>query len=118
MKILLVEDNEDIREGLTSLLESEGYVVVGSATAEEGLACLQREPCQLIITDYMLPGRSGGWLLEQARRERRLEALQAIIITAHPQVSAPAGVRLLHKPLDVDGFLRTVAQALAQARCA
>ncbi|HEX8825896.1 MAG TPA: response regulator [Archangium sp.] len=116
MKILLVEDNEDIREGLTDLLESEGYSVAGSGTAEDGLALLRRESFQLVITDYMLPGENGGWLLEQAAREQRLHGMGAMMITAHPRVRPPDGVRLMHKPLDIDDFLRVVGESLTCLR--
>jgi DNA-binding response OmpR family regulator len=116
VKILLVEDNEDIREGLTDLLESEGYSVVGSGTAEEGLARLRSESFHLVITDYMLPGQNGDWLLEQAEREHRLHGTGALMITAHPRIRPPAGVRLMHKPLDIDDFLRVVCESLPQLR--
>ncbi|HEX8538625.1 MAG TPA: response regulator [Cystobacter sp.] len=108
MKILLVEDNEDIREGLTDLLESEGYSVVGTASAEDGLSRLRTEVFHLVITDYMLPGENGGWMLEQAEREQRLRDTPAVMITAHPRVKPPPGVILMHKPLDIDDFLRLV----------
>lgn len=116
MKILLVEDNEDIREGLTDLLESEGYSVAGSGSAEEGLARLRSESFHLVITDYMLPGETGGWLLEQAEREQRLRGVGAVMITAHPKVRPPAGVRLMHKPLDIDDFLRVVGESIPKLR--
>jgi CheY-like chemotaxis protein len=116
VKILLVEDNEDIREGLTDLLESEGYSVAGSGSAEEGLARLRAESFQLVITDYMLPGETGGWLLEQAEREQRLRGMGAVMITAHPKVRPPAGVRLMHKPLDIDDFLRVVCESIPTLR--
>jgi CheY-like chemotaxis protein len=116
VKILLVEDNEDIREGLTDLLESEGYSVSSSGSAEEGLARLRAEFFHLVITDYMLPGQNGGWMLEQAKREHRLHDTGAVMITAHPRVQPPAGVRLVHKPLDIDDFLRVVCESLPQLR--
>jgi CheY-like chemotaxis protein len=116
VKILLVEDNEDIREGLTDLLESEGYSVAGSGSAEEGLARLRSESFQLVITDYMLPGETGGWLLEQAEREQRLRGMGAVMITAHPKVRPPAGVRLMHKPLDINDFLRVVCESIPTLR--
>ncbi len=116
MKILLVEDNEDIREGLTDLLESEGYSVIGSATAEEGLALLRTQSFQLVITDYMLPGETGRWMLEQAEREQRLTSTPAVMITAHPRVKPPTGVRLVHKPLDIDDFLRVVGHSISPLR--
>jgi CheY-like chemotaxis protein len=112
VKILLVEDNEDIREGLTDLLESEGYSVAGSGTAEDGLDRLRSESFQLVITDYMLPGQNGGWMLEQAAREERLRGMGAVMITAHPRVRPPEGVRLVHKPLDIDDFLRVVVESI------
>jgi CheY-like chemotaxis protein len=112
VKILLVEDNEDIREGLTDLLESEGYSVAGSGSAEEGLNRLRSESFHLVITDYMLPGQNGGWMLEQAAREERLRGMGAVMITAHPRVRPPEGVRLMHKPLDIDDFLRVVGESL------
>jgi CheY-like chemotaxis protein len=116
VKILLVEDNEDIREGLTDLLESEGYSVAGSGSAEEGLARLRAESFHLVITDYMLPGETGRWLLEQAQREHRLHGMGAVMITAHPKVKPPAGVRLMHKPLDIDDFLRVVNESIPALR--
>lgn len=115
MKILLVEDNEDIREGLTDLLESEGYSVIGTATAEEGLELLRAQSFHLVITDYMLPGENGGWMLEQAEREVLLRATPAVMITAHPRVKPPKGVRLVHKPLDIDDFLRLVEASVQPA---
>jgi CheY-like chemotaxis protein len=118
VKILLVEDNEDIREGLTDLLESVGYSVSGAGSAEDGLTRLRQESFQMLITDYMLPGERGGWLLEQASREQRLRGVEAVMLTAHPRVRPPQGVRLLHKPLDIDVFLRVVDESLGLPRAA
>ena len=111
-RILLIEDNEDIREGLSTLLESESYDVVAAGSAEEGLAHLRRQSFDLVITDYMLPGQSGGWMVEQARKESCLHDTRLVMITAHPRVVPPSGVRILHKPLDIDDFLRVVCEEL------
>lgn len=116
VNILLVEDNEDIREGLTDLLESEGYSVSGTGSAEEGLALLRAQSFHLVITDYMLPGETGRWLLEQAEREHRLRGMGAMMITAHPRVKPPVGVRLMQKPLDLDDFLRAVCESITPPR--
>lgn len=111
-KVLLIEDNEDIREGLSTLLESESYDVVAAGSAEEGLEHLRRQTFDLVITDYMLPGESGGWMVEQARKESCLNGARLVMITAHPRVVPPDGVRILHKPLDIDDFLRVVVEEL------
>jgi CheY-like chemotaxis protein len=114
--LLLVEDNEDIREGLSILLESEGYEVTAVSTAEEGLARLEAQRFHLVITDYMLPGENGGWMVEQAARRDRLAGARVMMITAHPRVVPPPGVRILHKPLDIHVFLAAVEEELVAGR--
>jgi CheY-like chemotaxis protein len=112
-RVLLVEDNPDIREGLSTLLEDEGYELEAVDSAEEGLARLQRRSFQLVITDYMLTGETGGWMVEMATKEGCLRETRVVMITAHPHVVPPPGVRLLHKPLDIDVFLQVVQEELA-----
>ncbi|WP_224367690.1 response regulator [Hyalangium versicolor] len=111
--ILLVEDNEDIREGLSTLLEAEQYDVSAFSSAEEALIRLEKQRFDLIITDYMLPGESGGWMVEQAAARGCLSGARVLMITAHPRVVPPPGVRILHKPLDIHVFLRVVGEELA-----
>jgi CheY-like chemotaxis protein len=112
--ILLVEDNEDIREGLLTLLEAERYDLSAFGSAEEGLARLKTQRFDLVITDYMLSGESGGWMVEQAMKAGCLDPTRVLMITAHPRVTPPPGVRILHKPLDIDVFLRAVEEMLAE----
>ena len=116
LDILLVEDNDDIREGLVALLDGEGYAVTECPTAEEGLARLKERSFHLVVTDYMLPGRSGGWMLEEAIGAGLVVGTGILMITAHPKVTAPPGARMLHKPLDIDEFLLVVQQVIESAR--
>lgn len=111
--VLLVEDNEDIREGLSTLLEAENYEVTPVGTAEDGLARLRARTFHIVVTDFMLPGESGGWMVEQARNGGCLGDTPVLMITAHPRVVPPAGVHILHKPLDINEFLRAVQEVLA-----
>ena len=114
--VLLVEDNEDIREGMSILLESEGYEVTSFRSAEEGLAQMKARSFQVVVTDFMLTNESGGWMIEQAAQAGCLNHARVLMITAHPRVVPPPGVRLLHKPLDIDVFLQAVAEERAAAR--
>ena len=116
LNILLVEDNDDIREGLVALLDGEGYSVTECPTAEEGLARMRERAYDLVVTDYMLPGRSGGWMLEEAIGAGLVVGTGILMITAHPKVTAPPGARMLHKPLDIDEFLLVVQQVIESAR--
>ncbi len=71
--ILIVDDEEDLREILTFNLESEGYRVEQAASAEEALAKELRS-VDLILLDVMMPGISGFKMAEQIRKENITEA--------------------------------------------
>ena len=92
--ILLVEDDADTRALMVTLLEIAGFTPRACATAEEGLERLREQQFDLVLTDYMLPHRSGAWLLRQASEEGLLDATPALVVTAHPS------------PRDTDGFLK------------
>jgi DNA-binding NtrC family response regulator len=77
MKILLVDDDEWIRDSLCLLLEAEGCELLALETAEEGLKALEYRNYDIIISDYKLPGMDG------------LEFLRQI------QVSHPSAVKIL-----------------------
>jgi len=100
--ILVVEDDPDIRDLLSTLLEMAGYTTTACGTAEEGLNVLREETFDFVLTDYALPNRTGGWLLQQAQQEGLLDATPALIVTAHPQPSDVDGFDVFQKPFDLD----------------
>ncbi len=118
LKILFVEDNEEIREALLSLLEEEGYEVVAVGSAEEGLEQLKANRPDLLVTDYSLPGETGTWLVREAERLGLLKLSEAMLVTAHPSPRGAEGLRVIRKPLDLDDFLREIHDLLAPARAA
>lgn len=118
LRILLIEDNEDIRDALVVVLESDGYEVTATQTAEDALQLLEVNAYHLVITDYALPGKTGGWLLKEARRRELMKQAVALVVTAHPDPRDVEGVKIVHKPLDVDDFLSEVYALLAPARAA
>ncbi len=65
--ILIIEDDESIRDGIRLLLESEGYSVKEAETGEQGLIMLDNDT-SLIILDVMLPGISGYKVCEEIRK--------------------------------------------------
>ena len=81
MKILLIDDDEWIRDSLRLFFESEGCQIVALETAEEGLKALQCESYDIIITDYRLPGMDGLTFLEQIQASHT-NAVK-ILITAY-----------------------------------
>jgi DNA-binding NtrC family response regulator len=65
MKILLIDDDEWIRDSLRLFFESEGCHLVAFETAEEAIEALHRQDYDIIITDYKLPGMNGVAFFKQ-----------------------------------------------------
>jgi DNA-binding NtrC family response regulator len=114
-RILVVEDQEDVRQMLTLALEFEGHRVDGAANAHEGLKRLREARYNLVLSDYAMPGGSGAWMLQEATRLGLLTNTAAVIVTAHPHVRDVANVPVIGKPLDLDRFLEQVRSILIAA---
>ena len=82
-RILLIEDDPDIREGVRLLLESEGYAVAEAADGETGLT-LAGEDTDLVILDVMMPGMSGLKVCQELRKGSNVPVL---FLTARAQES-------------------------------
>ena len=80
--ILVVEDEEDIRELLKYNLEKEGYQVFGAATGEEALQAVRDRRPDLILLDLMLPGIDGLEVCRRIRGEAQTQHLPIIMLTA------------------------------------
>lgn len=82
-KILIVEDDADIREGVRILLEGEGYSVSEAENGRKGLELLEEEP-DLVILDVMMPGMSG---LKTCEEIRKISYVPVLFLTARSQES-------------------------------
>lgn len=112
-KLLVVDDDRQIREALHKLLRTEGYEVALAATAQEAITRFGKERFDLLLLDLNLPDHNGWDVFETLTA--RNPCLPIIIITGRDQqydlaVGAGAGA-LIEKPLDVPRLLQTV-QAL------
>ena len=84
IKILIVEDEDIILRLLSEAMIEDGFHVIGVATAEEALLCLQNgERFDVLMTDIQLPGALDGLELAEAVR-RRMPLLPIIITTGQP----------------------------------
>lgn len=110
--ILLVEDDQDIRDMMCTLLDLAGFAVVACGTAESGLNALREQKFDLVLTDYALPGYSGAWLLETAETEGLLEDTPVLIVTAHPEVKLPRPYEIVQKPFDLDELVERIRQRM------
>jgi CheY-like chemotaxis protein len=115
--VLVVEDDPDIREMLSMLLEFAGFGCVTCPTAEAGLEALRDDSFDFVLTDYALPERTGLWLLQTAQAEGLLDGAPALIVTAQPAVNA-GGYEVMQKPFDLDELVARVRQRMDAARSA
>lgn len=79
-KLLLVDDERDIRHLFAAELEDEGYEVETAASSEEAQAALERTHFDLMVLDVQMPGESGLQLLQRLASER--STLPVILCTA------------------------------------
>jgi two-component system, OmpR family, response regulator RegX3 len=77
--VLVIEDDDRIRQSLVLALEDEGYTAHHAATAEEGLASQRAEPADTVLVDLMLPGLDG---FECIRELRRSDDVPIVVVSA------------------------------------
>ncbi len=80
--ILVVEDEEDIRELVTYNLQREGYRVTGVEYGEAALAAAQSQPPNLIVLDLMLPGVDGLTVCQRLKADAATAAIPIVMVTA------------------------------------
>jgi two-component system response regulator FlrC len=84
-QILIVEDDQDLREALVTTLELAKFRVREAANAEQALAQLAESPVDMVVSDVNMPGMSGHELLHEV--QRRYPGLPTMLITAYGQIS-------------------------------
>jgi PAS domain S-box-containing protein len=121
-RVLLVDDEPNIRWTMAEFLKRGGYEVKVAADFEGAISILERDPIDVAVIDIVLPGRSGVELLREVRR--RSPNVPAIMITGEPNPSnIPDIVRagaydFIPKPVVKDVLLRAVSRAVEKKRLA
>src|SRR5437762_8981816 len=83
-RILLIEDNPSDANALQETLETDGYSVERASTAQDGLARVQQEHFDVVLTDLMLPEPQDTWGFEIIKDLRTAKPqLPVILVTAH-----------------------------------
>jgi len=115
-KVLIVDDEPDLRESLAAILESEGYGVIEAEHGEQALQRLRTTPTDvcLILLDLFMPTMNGWRFRDEQLHDPSLASIPVIVITADAAAARKAktlGVAdALTKPLDLDRLLNLVAQ--------
>ena len=119
-RILVVDDEEQMRDLLVKVLERKGYQVSVCGNGVDALAFLEREPADLVVTDVRMPGLSG---MEALRAIKELNPdIVVIIMTAFGSIDqAVQAVKegaydYINKPFKIDEMLLTIEKALDERR--
>jgi CheY-like chemotaxis protein len=107
--VLVVDDDDEIRQALRDLLTDEGYPVYCAGNGLVALALLKEipRPC-VILLDLMMPVMDGRAFLGALREDSARAAIPVTVITAANDTAGLAGVRVLRKPIDVEKLLEVV----------
>jgi CheY-like chemotaxis protein len=117
--VLVVDDNEDIREAMLAALEGAGYAAKGASDGAEALAMLRQDglrPC-LILLDLMMPVMDGFAFRDQQLRYPSLAEIPVVVISAFGRETAARALGIadyLAKPIEIDRLLQLVEQHCAQ----
>jgi CheY-like chemotaxis protein len=112
--VLVVEDEEELRETMRDALELSGYAVVAVADGQEALERLDAldELC-LVLLDLVMP-RMNGWDFCAALRSRQQFASTPVVVHTTATLSPPAGAtRVIRKPIELARLLAVVQEYCA-----
>lgn len=119
-KILVVEDENFIRENLIELLEIEGFEAVGAENGKRGVEMAQEYQPDLILCDVMMPNLDGYAVLSALRENSVTAKIPFMFLTASADRNNIQKIKemgmndYILKPFHVDKFLAAIAERIAE----
>lgn len=106
--ILIVEDNESIRDSIIEVLRAEGYDPDHADNGKEALSKLNKlvKPC-LVLLDIHMPKMDGFAFLKELRRSGLEKVAHVIVVTAMTHIDV-GGIRVIKKPFDLEELILAV----------
>ena len=120
-RLLLVEDDGELRSSLAELLRSDGYDVVGAANGSEALEYLKQSPApDLILLDLMMPVKDGWQFRIEQKRDPTISSIPVLAISADdtPKAVAIDAEMYLKKPFQYTALLDAIRRVIDTKRLA
>jgi len=118
--ILLIEDDDELREALSSGLRELGYSVVVASDGEEGLKVLKSGPFDLVVSDLVMPNMDGTEAIKKMRQKH--PNMGIVAISGGPTLNSPLYLRVakamgadrtLIKPFTLKGLAAAIEETLS-----
>jgi CheY-like chemotaxis protein len=115
LKVLIVDDDPDIREAMSEMLALEGHGTACASDGREALEILRRTDFAacVILLDLRMPVMNGWEFREEQRRDPKIAAIPVIVITADESAARTPGLEaegILRKPIRGDDLVRLVSR--------
>jgi DNA-binding response OmpR family regulator len=118
-KILVVDDEDDIRRFLELVLREKGYEITAASGGEEGLLQARRVRPDLVLLDIMMPGLDGWQVLDRLKADSATADIPVAILSARTETKDPAywrdkgAVAYVTKPFSLQTLFANVQEILA-----
>jgi len=116
--ILIIEDDIDIQNFASRVLELEGYLVLKAGDGKTGMEIISENTISLILLDLRLPGPDGWSILREVKRDPKLSKIPIVVLTAiaesvqRRRTLRMGAAQYLIKPLSAHSLSRSVASIL------
>lgn len=120
-RILIIEDDDLLRDVLAKALEQVGHVVFQATNGQEGITMFRANPADLVLTDLVMPVQEGVETIQQLRRQNRtlpIIAMSGGVPNSRLYLSIAGGIgaqRVLAKPFTPQRLLEVVNEILPSA---
>jgi DNA-binding response OmpR family regulator len=117
-KVLIVEDDDDLRRGLTYRLQTSGYEIVHAPDGVAAISVARNELPDVVLLDLGLPAGDGIKVLERYANLPELSAIPVVVLTGRDPRTAEPATRKFHvaaflqKPVDNKDLLEAIERAL------
>lgn len=118
-KILLVDDNEELRKAVGAYLENKKFLVVTAANVSEALHLIDTEPFDVLLTDLQMPEAGDGFTVVSAMRHKNPNVV-TLVFTGYPALQEAADAILLQadevllKPMAMSALVAVIRDALGK----
>ena len=113
-KVLIIDDEEDVRKYLQALLHKHGYETITASDGKEGLTAVRSQKPDLITLDLMMPNQSGTDFYRQLAQDKELGETPVIVVSGLPgrHLAVREPVAVFDKPIEPQAFLEAVRKAI------